>query len=67
VGAAAPPEVLRPELHAGSDSQGEQHAGAELGTTNIVATGAGHSMMLYQPKFMADNIIAVVDRVRQAS
>jgi pimeloyl-ACP methyl ester carboxylesterase len=39
---------------------------AALGTTNVIAGGSGHNMMLYQPNFVADNIIAVVDRVRQA-
>ncbi len=38
---------------------------AALGTTNVISTGSGHNMMLYQPKFVADNIIGVVDRVRQ--
>jgi hypothetical protein len=37
---------------------------AALGTTDVVAAGSGHNMMLYQPKFVADNIIDVVDRVR---
>lgn len=39
---------------------------AALGTTNIIATGSGHNMMLYQPTFVADNIIGVVDEVRRA-
>ena len=38
---------------------------AALGTTNIIATGSGHNMMLYQPKFVADNIINVVDEVQR--
>jgi hypothetical protein len=39
---------------------------AALGTTNIIATGSGHSMMLYQPKFIAGNIIEIVDQARRA-
>jgi hypothetical protein len=38
---------------------------AALGTTNVVSNGSGHNMMLYQPKFVADNIIDIVDRVRE--
>ena len=38
---------------------------AALGTTNIFSTGSGHNMMLYQPKFVADNIIDIVERVRE--
>jgi pimeloyl-ACP methyl ester carboxylesterase len=38
---------------------------AALGTTNIFSTGSGHNMMLYQPTFVADNIIDIVERVRQ--
>jgi pimeloyl-ACP methyl ester carboxylesterase len=61
----APPEVLTPEnyaldqIHTANDM-----LAAALGTTNVIAAGSGHNMMLYQPKFVADNIIAVVDRVR---
>ena len=38
---------------------------AALATTNAVANGSGHNMMLYQPKFVADNIIGIVDEVRR--
>ena len=38
---------------------------AALGTTNIFSTGSGHNMMLYQPTFVADNIIDIVERVRE--
>jgi hypothetical protein len=31
----------------------------------VVAKGSGHNMMLYQPQFVADNIIDIVDRVRR--
>lgn len=37
---------------------------AALGSANIIATGSGHNMMLYQPKFVAENIIDIVDRAR---
>jgi pimeloyl-ACP methyl ester carboxylesterase len=61
----APPEVLTPEnytlaqIHEANDM-----LAAALGTTNVVSNGSGHNMMLYQPKFVADNIIDIVDRVR---
>jgi pimeloyl-ACP methyl ester carboxylesterase len=61
-----PPEALTPEnytlaqIHDANDM-----LAAALGTTNVVANGSGHNMMLYQPKFVADNIIAIVDRVQQ--
>ncbi|MGV0851575.1 alpha/beta fold hydrolase [Mycolicibacterium phlei] len=60
-----PPEVLTPEnytlaqIHHANDL-----LAAALGTTNIIATGSGHDMMLYQPQFVADHIIEVVDRAR---
>jgi pimeloyl-ACP methyl ester carboxylesterase len=37
---------------------------AALGTTNVVIPGTGHNQMLYQPRAVADQIIAIVDRVR---
>lgn len=62
----APPENLTPQnytlaqIHHANDM-----LAAALGTTNLVASGSGHNMMLYQPKFVADNIIAIVDQVRR--
>jgi pimeloyl-ACP methyl ester carboxylesterase len=62
----AAPEALTPEnytlaqIHEANDM-----LAAALGTTNIIATGSGHNMMLYQPKFVADTIVGVVDRVRR--
>lgn len=38
-----------------------------LGTVNTVAIGSGHNMMLYQPKLLADNVMAVIEQVRQPS
>ena len=59
-----PPENLTPDnytlaqIHAANDM-----LAAALGTTNVVANGSGHNMMLYQPKFVADNIITTVQAV----
>lgn len=61
----ASPEALTPDnytlaqIHEANDM-----LAAALGTTNVVSNGSGHNMMLYQPKFVADNIIAIVNRVR---
>jgi pimeloyl-ACP methyl ester carboxylesterase len=61
----ASPEMLTPEnytlaqIHESNDM-----LAAALGTTNVVSNGSGHNMMLYQPKFVADNIIDIVNRVR---
>ena len=60
-----PPEVVKPDnytlaqIHEANDM-----LAAALGTTNVMSAGSGHNMMLYQPEFVADNIIAIVDRVR---
>jgi pimeloyl-ACP methyl ester carboxylesterase len=61
----AAPENLTPDnytlaqIHEANDM-----LATALGTTNVVSNGSGHNMMLYQPKFVADNIIEIVDRVR---
>jgi pimeloyl-ACP methyl ester carboxylesterase len=61
-----PPEAVTPENYTLAQIHQANTLLAEaLGTTNIVSTGSGHNMMLYQPKFVADNIIDIVDRVRQ--
>ena len=63
----AAPEALTPEnytlaqIHEANDM-----LASALGTTNVIATGTGHNMMLYQPKFVADTIIGIVDQVRRA-
>lgn len=61
----ASPDVLKPDNYtlAQIHDANSMLAGA-LGTVNLVSSGAGHNMMLYQPQFVADNIIGVVDRVR---
>ncbi len=62
----ASPEVLTPENYTLAQiHQANDKLAAALGTTNVVSNGSGHNMMLYQPKFVADNIIGIVDRVRE--
>jgi pimeloyl-ACP methyl ester carboxylesterase len=58
----AAPEALTPENYTLAQIH---QANDMLATTNVVANGSGHNMMLYQPKFVADNIIDIVDQVRQ--
>jgi pimeloyl-ACP methyl ester carboxylesterase len=61
----AAPEALTPENYTLAQiHQANDMLAAALGTTNVVSNGSGHNMMLYQPKFVADNIIDIVDRVR---
>jgi pimeloyl-ACP methyl ester carboxylesterase len=63
----AAPEVLKPDNYTLAQiHQANSMLADALGTANIVSTGAGHNIMLYQPKFVVDNIIGVLDRVRQA-
>ncbi|MDT5015549.1 MAG: hypothetical protein QOD39_1709 [Mycobacterium sp.] len=62
----ASPEVLTPENYTLAQiHQANTLLADALGTTNVVSVGSGHNMMLCQPKFVADNIIGVVDQVRQ--
>jgi pimeloyl-ACP methyl ester carboxylesterase len=61
----AAPEVLKPDNYTLTQiHQANSMLADALGTVNIVSNGAGHNMMLYQPQFVADNIIDIVDRVR---
>ena len=60
-----PPEAVTPDNYTLAQiHEANTMLAAALGTTNIFSTGSGHNMMLYQPKFVADNIIDIVDRVR---
>ncbi len=61
-----PPEVLTPENYTLAQiHQANSLLADALSTTNVLSDGSGHNMMLYQPKFVADSIIGIVDRVRQ--
>jgi pimeloyl-ACP methyl ester carboxylesterase len=62
----ASPEVLKPDNYTQAQiHQANTLLADALGTTNVVSNGSGHNMMLYQPKFVADSVIGIVDRVRQ--
>ena len=61
-----PPEAVTPDNYTLAQiHEANNMLAAALGTTNIFSTGSGHNMMLYQPKFVADNIIDIVERVRE--
>jgi pimeloyl-ACP methyl ester carboxylesterase len=63
----AAPEALTPDNYTLAQiHQANDMLAAALGTTNVVSNGSGHNMMLYQPKFVADNVIDIVDRVRES-
>lgn len=38
-----------------------------LWADNVIVAGSGHNMMLYQPRIVADQIVAIVDKVRQGA
>ena len=60
-----PPEEVRPDNYTLAQiHDANAMLASALGAGNIIATGSGHNMMLYQPKFVADNLIEVVERVR---
>jgi pimeloyl-ACP methyl ester carboxylesterase len=62
----APPEALTPDNYTLAQiHQANDMLAAALATTNVIASGSGHNMMLYQPKFVADNIIGIVDQARE--
>jgi hypothetical protein len=44
--------------------QANSQLASELGTTSVTTTDSSHNLMLYQPQLVADEIIAVVERVR---
>jgi pimeloyl-ACP methyl ester carboxylesterase len=61
----APPEQLTPDNY----TQAQIHRANDmlataLGATNVLVSGSGHNVMLYQPQAVADAVVDVVDRVR---
>lgn len=64
----AAPAGLKPDNYTQAQiHQANDMLAAALGTTNVIVPGTGHNQMLYQPRAVADQIIAVVDRVRAES
>ncbi|HXA12742.1 MAG TPA: alpha/beta hydrolase [Mycobacterium sp.] len=61
-----PPAQLKPDNYTLTQiQQAGSRLASELGTTNVTTTDSGHNLMLYQPQLVADEIIAVVERVRE--
>jgi pimeloyl-ACP methyl ester carboxylesterase len=61
----AAPAGLKPDNYTQAQiHQANDMLAAALGTTNVIVPGTGHNQMLYQPGAVADQIVAVVDRVR---
>lgn len=57
------PTALKPDNYTQAQiHQANDMLAAALGTTNVVVPGTGHNQMLYQPRAIADQIIAVVDQ-----
>jgi pimeloyl-ACP methyl ester carboxylesterase len=59
------PEALKPDNY----TQAQVHRANDLladalGTTNVIVSGSGHNMMLYQPQATAEHIVAMVELVR---
>ncbi|MDQ2636243.1 MAG: alpha/beta hydrolase, partial [Actinomycetota bacterium] len=50
----APPQALTPDNYTLAQiHQANTRLAEALGTTNVIATGSGHNLMLYDPKFVA--------------
>jgi pimeloyl-ACP methyl ester carboxylesterase len=64
----AAPKNLKPDNYTQAQiHQANDMLAAALGTTNVIVPGTGHNQMLYQPKAIADQIVTVVDEVRDGN
>jgi pimeloyl-ACP methyl ester carboxylesterase len=64
----ADPATLQPDNYTQAQiHQANAMLAAALGTTNVIIPGSGHNQMLYQPQAIADEIVTVVDRVRNGN
>jgi pimeloyl-ACP methyl ester carboxylesterase len=64
-GKFAPPADLKPDNYTLDQiHQANNLLAGALGTVNLIGADSGHNMMLYQPQFVADQIVAIVDEVR---
>jgi pimeloyl-ACP methyl ester carboxylesterase len=60
-----PPAGLKPDNYTLSQIQQANSLLADaLGTVNLTSTNSGHTLMLYQPQLVADEIVTVVNRER---
>jgi len=64
----ADPAALKPDNYTQAQiHQANDMLAAALGTTNVIIPGSGHNQMLYQPQAIADEIVTVVDEVRNGN
>ncbi len=64
----AAPKNLKPDNYTQAQiHQANDMLAAALGTTNVIIPGTGHNQMLYQPRAIADQIVTVVDEVRDGN
>jgi pimeloyl-ACP methyl ester carboxylesterase len=64
----AAPKNLKPDNYTQAQiHQANDMLAAALGTTNVIIPGTGHNQMLYQPQAIADEIVTVVDKVRNGN
>jgi len=64
----AAPKNLKPDNYTQAQiHQANDMLAAALGTTNVIIPGTGHNQMLYQPQAIADEIVTVVDEVRNGN
>lgn len=62
------PAALKPDNYTQAQiRQANDMLAAALGTTNVIVPGTGHNQMLYQPQAIADQIVTVVDEVRNGN
>ena len=62
------PKNLKPDNYTQAQiHQANDMLAAALGTTNVIVPGTGHNQMLYQPQAIADEIVTVVDEVRNGN
>jgi pimeloyl-ACP methyl ester carboxylesterase len=64
----AAPSALKPDNYTQAQiHQANDMLAAALGTVNVIIPGTGHNQMLYQPRAIADQIVTVVDEVRNGN
>lgn len=62
------PSALKPDNYTQAQiHQANDMLAAALGTTNLIVPGTGHNQMLYQPQAIADEIVTLVDEVRNGN
>jgi len=64
----AAPKNLKPDNYTQAQiHQANDMLAAALATTNVIIPGTGHNQMLFEPKAIADEIVTVVDEVRNGN